>query len=51
MEKKTPRELAKEMAPQMQCNCDLDSWQPEPSTGHSHVCRIHKAAMTASRAQ
>ena len=31
----------------MQCNCDLDNWQPEQSTGHSHVCRIHKAAIEA----
>jgi hypothetical protein len=29
----------------MQCNCDLDNWEPERSTGHSHVCRIHKAAI------
>lgn len=29
----------------MRCNCDLDNWEPERSTGHSHVCRIHKRAM------
>lgn len=29
----------------LRCNCDLDNWQPEPETGHSWVCRIHKAAM------
>jgi hypothetical protein len=28
----------------VRCNCDLDNWQPESSTGHSWVCRIHKAA-------
>lgn len=28
----------------MQCNCDLDNWEPERTTGHSWVCRIHKAA-------
>lgn len=28
----------------MRCNCDLDNWEPERTTGHSHVCRIHKAA-------
>ena len=28
----------------MRCNCDLDNWQPENTTGHSWVCRIHKAA-------
>ena len=29
----------------MQCNCDLDNWEPEVDTGHSHVCRIHAASM------
>ena len=29
----------------MQCNCDLDNWEPEALTGHSWVCRIHKAAI------
>jgi hypothetical protein len=29
----------------MRCNCDLDNWEPEQTTGHSWVCRIHKAAM------
>jgi hypothetical protein len=33
----------------MQCNCDLDRWEPEPLTGHSHVCRIHKAAIERRR--
>lgn len=28
----------------VQCNCDLDNWEPEKSTGHSHVCQIHKRA-------
>jgi hypothetical protein len=37
---------ARELSRTMQCNCDLDNWQPEPSTGHSRVCRIHKAAVT-----
>ena len=36
------RELAKLLRETMQCNCDLDNWQPEPDTGHSWVCRIHK---------
>ena len=31
----------------MRCNCDLDNWMPEASTGHSHVCRIHKTTMVA----
>jgi len=30
----------------MPCNCDLDNWEPERDTGHSWVCRIHKAAKT-----
>lgn len=30
----------------MRCNCDLDNWEPTERTGHSHVCRIHKAAMS-----
>lgn len=30
---------------QLQCNCDLDNWEPEPETGHSWVCRIHKALL------
>jgi hypothetical protein len=47
----TLRELAKQIAPTMRCNCDLDNWEPEPSTGHSHVCRIHKAATNAYRQQ
>lgn len=29
----------------MQCNCDLDNWEPTQQTGHSWVCRIHKAVM------
>lgn len=37
------RPIAKEIAKTMQCNCDLDNWQPERDTGHSCVCRIHKA--------
>lgn len=33
----------------MACNCDLDNWQPEKSTGHSWVCRIHKAAIAKAQ--
>lgn len=29
----------------MRCNCDLDNWEPERSTGHSWVCRIHTTAV------
>lgn len=28
----------------MRCNCDLDNWEPEKTSGHSRVCRIHKRA-------
>jgi len=34
----------RELAKTLRCNCNLDNWQPEPSTGHSWVCRIHRAA-------
>jgi len=38
-------ELASTFSKTMQCNCDLDNWEPERSTGHSWVCRIHKATL------
>lgn len=37
-------EIVAVLEKQMQCNCDLDNWGPEVSTGHSWVCRIHKEA-------
>ena len=37
-------EVVKMLEKRMQCNCDLDNWQPELLTGHSFVCRIHKSA-------
>jgi hypothetical protein len=40
----TLKEKAARLALTMGCNCDLDNWGPEPSTGHSWVCRIHEAA-------
>lgn len=45
------RARAKELSKTMRCNCDLDNWEPELSTGHSWVCRIHKAALKARGAQ
>lgn len=36
---------AKELEKTMGCNCDLDNWEPEITTGHSWVCRIHKQAL------
>lgn len=32
----------------MQCNCDLDKWEPNRSTGHSDVCQVHKATIHQS---
>jgi len=43
-DKQNLREIARELEKTMRCNCDLDNWQPETDTGHSWVCRIHKAA-------
>ncbi len=40
----TLRERVEHFSRKLQCNCDLDNWQPEPETGHSWVCRIHIAA-------
>ena len=43
---KTLREIVDEIKNSgVKCNCDLDNWQPEESTGHSWVCRIHKYAI------
>lgn len=39
------RAIAAELAKSMGCNCDLDNWEPDRRTGHSWVCRIHKAAI------
>lgn len=45
--KRDLKEIANELKENgMQCNCDLDNWVPEKSTGHSWVCRIHKEAMS-----
>lgn len=44
--KKSLREIAKDLSFVLHCNCDLDNWEPEATTGHSCVCRIHKAAMS-----
>lgn len=43
----TLREFAEQFKSEMQCNCDLDKWEPERDTGHSFVCRIHIAAKEA----
>ena len=41
--------IVDEMKKRLKCNCDFDNWQPEESTGHSWVCRIHKAAVAKFR--
>lgn len=47
---KTVRDYARDLREGgMRCNCDLDNWEPERSTGHSWVCRIHKAAIAKAR--
>lgn len=47
-----PKETAQSLySDGMQCNCDLDNWQPEKTTGHTWVCRIHKAAIAKARGQ
>ena len=44
-EDRSLREIAADLKAQgMRCNCDLDTWEPERSSGHSWVCRIHQAA-------
>lgn len=45
MERKTLIQIVSELEQEKQCNCDLDNWVPEQSTGHSWVCRIHKLAV------
>lgn len=41
----TIEHVVERLEAEMQCNCDLDNWEPTKRTGHSHVCRIHKAAI------
>ncbi len=37
-------QIVKDLEKSMQCNCDLDNWQPKQDTQHSWVCRIDKEA-------
>jgi len=39
------KDIVEEKKRTLRCNCDLDNWQPETTTGHSWVCRIHKASI------
>ncbi len=43
--------IAKDLGGFLGCNCDLDNWEPERSTGHSWVCRIHRYAVGILRAR
>jgi hypothetical protein len=45
------KEIVAELEKKMQCNCDLDNWEPEKSTGHSWVCRIHKEAVKIEKSR
>jgi len=45
MNRESLKPLADKKALEMQCNCNLDKWQPDARTGHTFVCRIHKAAL------
>ena len=45
----TGREIALKLEKTMRCNCDLDNWEREWKTGHTHVCRIHKATIERLR--
>lgn len=49
--KQTLIEIVNEVSKELGCNCDLDKWEPEPDTGHSFVCRIHKEAKEQFRNQ
>lgn len=44
------RAVAAELAKTMACNCDLDKWEPETSTGHAWVCGIHEKTLAIERA-
>lgn len=48
-ERERTRAIARELSATMGCNCDLDNWEPERSTGHSWVCRIHKETIAKAR--
>lgn len=46
------KEIAEEIkAEGVQCNCDLDKWEPNRDTWHSHVCRIDRLARERCRNQ
>ena len=48
-EKVNLKDIVIEIETRTKCNCDLDNWEPEKTTGHSWVCRIHKQAIELRR--
>lgn len=44
----TLKERVEDTEAKLQCNCDLDNWEPEKDTGHSWVCRIARKAKSQS---
>ena len=46
---KLTKDIVTRLENELQCNCDLDNWQPEMPIGHSWVCRIHKRAKAELR--
>jgi len=51
IEAKAIKQLVEKFESEMQCNCDLNNWEPTKQTGHSHVCRIHKAAIAKAQSK
>jgi hypothetical protein len=47
----TQAEILMRLKKTLRCNCNLDKWEPGRDTGHSWVCRIHKAAKEEYRKQ
>ncbi len=45
-EHQTLKEIVTILEKSLQCDCDLDRWEPEPGTGHSWLCRIHTKAIS-----
>ncbi|KKN05661.1 hypothetical protein LCGC14_1084940 [marine sediment metagenome] len=37
-------QIIRKLERKLQCNCDLDKWEPHPVTGHTLGCCIHDAA-------
>lgn len=48
-EAKTLKDHVADVVKEHRCNCDLDNWEPQLDSGHSHVCRIDKIARERQR--